>query len=226
MAGAADQPRARRDQVECLVCGRCGRPGRQYGRPPSAPAGTRAPAGAGPKPAATVTTGALTAGRAVKPVSAAPPPSDVSEADEGAWLSPRNLLLLVVLLALIGLVMRRLRERGYKPVTLEREPPAEDTAEPAATANAGLASAGPASPAEPAVGAFMDDAPTPRESEPTPVPGTLTASYAGTPPEPAPEPSAISDAPSGLETPRPDLPLGAAARQQNPGCQGATIRAG
>ncbi|WP_424821848.1 FimV/HubP family polar landmark protein [Salinisphaera sp.] len=129
-----------------------------------------------------------------------PPPTDVSEADGSAWLSPRNLLLLVVLLALIGLAVRRLRERGYQPVTLDRGETRGEPAEaepPAADATAMASAAGPSGYA--------------------PAADTLAPGQAGPAPEPsvAPEPerpvapvasSAVSSDP---EKPQPDLPLGA-----------------
>lgn len=100
---------------------------------------------------------ATTGTDAAAPSDDTAPPSDVSQADDGAWLSPRNLLLLVVVLALIGVVLRRLRERGYKPVTLDR---ADDTPHDSAATPPSATGAATSTTALPAA----------REAEPTPVP--------------------------------------------------------
>ncbi|MES1935565.1 FimV/HubP family polar landmark protein [Salinisphaera hydrothermalis] len=97
-----------------------------------------------------------------------PPPTDVAEADGGTWLSPRNLLLLIVLLGLIALVLRRLRERGYKRVELDREPAPEPTGTPASTA--APAASGPETVADADRSSTPVHKPAPREAEPTPVP--------------------------------------------------------
>lgn len=165
-------------------------------------------------------------GRAEAPPTVTPPPTDVSEADGSVWLSPRNLLLFVVLLALIGLVMRRLRERGYQPVTLDRDETIREPVDPAGAEQpvsdtVAMATAASASSHAPAA-----DTPAPREAEPTPVPST-------TPSEPEPRavpeperpetPVALSAASSGLETPQPDLPLGAPPIANAPDASASSI---
>lgn len=96
-------------------------------------------------------------------------PRDVTEADSSGWLSPRNLLLLVVLLVLIVLAVRRLRERGYQPVVLDRpeneDPEWSEHAETAATPTDAPVSGKDEPAGAPPVVRETAPAPAPREDE-------------------------------------------------------------
>lgn len=144
--------------------------------PDTAPGGSQASgATAGPSPRKADMKTATTTAKAPSAMQSSSV-SDVSQPADGVWLSPRNLLLFVVLLAAIGLIGRRLCQRGYRSLKLDSTdagenevgPQTRDTAQPAdasgpsgwrhVTANAASATESPPAPASRAASPM---APTP-----------------------------------------------------------------